>query len=161
MDWPAANIEHYPTRAGSCLDSDSLKCKQVVVRFHDDQRHDWHHFDANRRWSESVDYRHAGIILSDDSIRADNHRPVDGGRWTDSGQAKKTGIPNDPESGELPILWISLQTRGSIALGIVFLMTVKRVLVGSLLVIGVAIMLGIASVLPLLRRERAQPGMTD
>lgn len=46
-----------------------------------------------------------------------------------------------------PLLWISMQTRVAIALGIVFLMTVKPDLAGSLLVMGVAIALGLASAL--------------
>jgi hypothetical protein len=55
-----------------------------------------------------------------------------------------------------PVLWITMQTRVAIALGIVFLMTVKPDLGGSLLTIGVAIVLGLASALPLPGRERAQ-----
>ncbi len=55
-----------------------------------------------------------------------------------------------------PLLRISLQTRISIALGIVFLMTVKPDLPGSLLVSALAVLLGLASALPLARRE--QPG---
>ena len=55
-----------------------------------------------------------------------------------------------------PLLWISIQTRVAIALGIVFLMTVKPDLIGSLLTIGVATILGLASALPILNRERAQ-----
>jgi hypothetical protein len=55
-----------------------------------------------------------------------------------------------------PLLWISIQTRVAIALGIVFLMTVKPDLGGSLLTIGVATVLGLASALPMPRRERVQ-----
>ena len=55
-----------------------------------------------------------------------------------------------------PLLWIALQTRVAIALGIVFLMTVKPDLSGSLLAIVIAAMLGLASALPILRREQAQ-----
>ena len=55
-----------------------------------------------------------------------------------------------------PLLWISIQTRVAIALGIVFLKIAKPDLGGSLITIGIAIVLGAASVLPLLRRERAQ-----
>ena len=54
-----------------------------------------------------------------------------------------------------PLLWISLQTRVALALGIVFLKVAKPDLGGSLLTIGVAIVLGIASALPMPRRERA------
>ena len=60
-----------------------------------------------------------------------------------------------------PLLWISIQTRVAIALGIVFLKTAKPDLGGSLLTIGVAIILGLASALPTPRRERAQEGSTD
>ena len=55
-----------------------------------------------------------------------------------------------------PLLGISIQTRVAIALGIVFLMTVKPDLGGSLLAIGVATGLGLLSALPLLGRNRAQ-----
>jgi hypothetical protein len=54
-----------------------------------------------------------------------------------------------------PILWISIQTRLTIVLGIVFLKIAKPDLGGSLLTIGVAIVLGIASALPIFRPARA------
>jgi hypothetical protein len=54
-----------------------------------------------------------------------------------------------------PILWISIQTRVAIALGIVFLKIARPDLGGALLTIGVAIVLGIASALPMLRPVRA------
>jgi hypothetical protein len=57
-----------------------------------------------------------------------------------------------------PLLWISIQTRVAITLGIVFLKTVKPDLGGSLLTIGVAIIIGLASALPMPRRERARGG---
>jgi hypothetical protein len=60
-----------------------------------------------------------------------------------------------------PLLWISIQTRVSIALGIVFLMTLKPGLGGSLVAIGVAIALGFATALPVYRRERLREGSTD
>ncbi len=60
-----------------------------------------------------------------------------------------------------PLLWISIHTRVAIALGIVFLKTVKPDLGGSLLTVGVAIVLGLASALPVPRRERAQEGSAD
>jgi hypothetical protein len=56
------------------------------------------------------------------------------------------------------LLWISIQTRIAIALGIVLLKTTKPNLSGSLLIIGAAILLGFASTLPLLRRERVGEG---
>jgi hypothetical protein len=43
-----------------------------------------------------------------------------------------------------PMLWVSIQVRVAIALGIVFLMTVKPDFDGSLLTIGVASVLGLA-----------------
>lgn len=55
-----------------------------------------------------------------------------------------------------PLLWMAIQTRLAIAVGIVFLMTVKPGLNGSLLAIGVATLLGLASALPILARERVQ-----
>lgn len=55
-----------------------------------------------------------------------------------------------------PMLTISIQTRVVIALGIVFLMTVKPGLGGSLLTITIAIVLGLASALPISRRARVQ-----
>ena len=54
-----------------------------------------------------------------------------------------------------PILWISIQTRVAIALGIVFLKIAQPALVGSLLTIGLAIVLGIVSALLMLRPVRA------
>jgi hypothetical protein len=54
-----------------------------------------------------------------------------------------------------PLVWISIQTRVAIALGIVFLKVTKPDLGGSLLTIGVAIVLGLASALYLPRRERS------
>ncbi len=55
-----------------------------------------------------------------------------------------------------PLLWVSIQTRVAITLGIVFLKVVKPDLAGSLFTIGVAIVLGLASVLVMPRREQAQ-----
>ncbi len=60
-----------------------------------------------------------------------------------------------------PLLWVSIQTRVAIALGIVLLKTAKPDLGGSLLTIGVAIVLGIASALPMPRRERSQKGAAN
>ncbi len=52
------------------------------------------------------------------------------------------------------LLSISIQTRVAIALGIVFLKTTKPDLIGSLLTIGIAVILGLASTLPISGRER-------
>jgi hypothetical protein len=60
-----------------------------------------------------------------------------------------------------PLLWISIQTRVTIALGIVFLKIAKPDLGGSLLTIGVAMVLGLASALPMPFRERTQAGSAD
>ncbi len=72
--------------------------------------------------------------------------------------------PLSPDLHQLanhPLLWISIQTRVAIALGVVFLMTVKPGWVGSLLTIGVAIVLGLTMSLPMLRRGRAQESPAD
>ena len=76
---------------------------------------------------------------------------------TEKGQVSKTYH----SLASHPLLWISIQTRVAIALGIVFLKTAKPDLGGSLLTIGVAIALGLASALPMPRRERAQEGSAD
>ncbi len=60
-----------------------------------------------------------------------------------------------------PLLWISVQTRIAIALGIVFLKIARPDLGGSLLTIGIAIVLGFVSALPMPRRERAQEEAAD
>lgn len=54
-----------------------------------------------------------------------------------------------------PFLWVSVQTRSAIALGIIFLKIAKPDWVGSLLTIGAAVVLGIVSAL-LISRHRAQ-----
>jgi hypothetical protein len=53
-----------------------------------------------------------------------------------------------------PLLWVAIKLRVAIALGIVFLMTVKPPLLIALLVVGVAAIIGLASALPFLRRVR-------
>jgi hypothetical protein len=60
-----------------------------------------------------------------------------------------------------PILWISNQTRVAIILGLVYLKIAKPDLGGSLLTIGIAIVLGLASALPMPRRARVQEGPAD
>ncbi|HEX6268929.1 MAG TPA: hypothetical protein VFZ43_01725, partial [Anaerolineales bacterium] len=60
-----------------------------------------------------------------------------------------------------PILWISVQTRAAIVLGIILLKFSKPDWGGSLLTIAVALVLGLASALPVLGRERAQVGSAD
>jgi D-alanyl-lipoteichoic acid acyltransferase DltB (MBOAT superfamily) len=60
-----------------------------------------------------------------------------------------------------PVLWLSIQTRSAIVLGIIFLKIVKPDLGGSLLTIGVAIFLGFASALPFPRRQRAGVNSAD
>jgi hypothetical protein len=59
------------------------------------------------------------------------------------------------------LLWFSIQTRVAITLGIIFLKIAKPDLGGSLLTIGVAIILGIASALPMRRPVQAHEGSTD
>jgi hypothetical protein len=60
-----------------------------------------------------------------------------------------------------PFLWISIQARVAIVLGIVFLKIAKPDLGGSLLTIGVALVLGIASALPAARRERTRERLAN
>jgi hypothetical protein len=57
-----------------------------------------------------------------------------------------------------PFLWASIQTRVAIVLGIIFLKIATPDLGGSLLTIGLAIALGIASTLLGLRSARAHEG---
>jgi len=60
-----------------------------------------------------------------------------------------------------PMLWTSVQTMMFAALGMVYLMTVKPGVVGSLVAMAVAFGLGLASVQPILRRPpagRSAPG---
>jgi hypothetical protein len=56
-----------------------------------------------------------------------------------------------------PVLLTALQTIGALLLGMVFLMTTKPDLVGSLIVVGVALLLGLASGV-LVSRTRRTPG---
>ncbi len=60
-----------------------------------------------------------------------------------------------------PLLWVSIQTRVAIALGIIFLKIARPDVGGSLLTIGAAIILGLASALPLLRRVQAQESLAN
>jgi hypothetical protein len=55
-----------------------------------------------------------------------------------------------------PALWIAIHIRVAVALGIVFLMTVKPGLIGSLLTIGIAALLGLVSALPSMNRKQTQ-----
>jgi hypothetical protein len=55
-----------------------------------------------------------------------------------------------------PLLWIAIHVRVAIALGIVYLMTIKPDLGGSLLTIAIATLLGIVVGLPAARRNQAQ-----
>ena len=60
-----------------------------------------------------------------------------------------------------PLLWVSIQTRIALALGIVLLKVVRPDLGGSLLVMGVAIVLGLGSALRMPRREQVQQGLAN
>lgn len=60
-----------------------------------------------------------------------------------------------------PLLWISIQTRVAISLGIVFLMTVKPGVGGSLITIVVSIVMGLASSLPMIRHKYVQERTVD
>jgi len=59
-----------------------------------------------------------------------------------------------------PLLWVSIQTRLAVALGIVFLMTVKPDLNGSLLTIAVAAVLGLVAALPVMVAGRSKQPTT-
>jgi hypothetical protein len=78
------------------------------------------------------------------------------------GQALATGHgPTSPVfQGRVnhPLLWVSIQARAAVTLGIILLKIAKPDLGGSLLIVGVALVLGIASTLPMLGREPAQAG---
>jgi hypothetical protein len=75
------------------------------------------------------------------------------------GQARATGhgpmSPTFQRLADHPLLWVSIQTRVAIAMGIIFLKIAKPDLGGSLLVIGVAIVTGVVSALPMRRRDQA------
>ncbi len=58
-----------------------------------------------------------------------------------------------------PLLWLSIQSRVAIILGITFLMIAKPELTISALTMGIAVVLGLASAIPFLRRERVQHEM--
>lgn len=61
-----------------------------------------------------------------------------------------------------PFLWVSVQTRAAVALGIVFLKIAKPRSVDSLLTLGVAVVLGIVSALLMSRRQaQSQAVSTD
>jgi len=60
-----------------------------------------------------------------------------------------------------PMLWISIQTRVAIVLGIIFLKIAKPDLSGSLLTVAAAIVLGITSALPGLRSVQSHDASTD
>ena len=60
-----------------------------------------------------------------------------------------------------PMLWISIQTRVALILGIIFLKITTPSFGVSLLTIGVAIVLGIASALPTFRMARAHAASAD
>jgi hypothetical protein len=59
---------------------------------------------------------------------------------------------------EHPLLWVAIKLRVAIALGIVYLMTLKPTLIGSLLAIGIAAIIGLVLALPMLgRRAQKEP----
>lgn len=52
-----------------------------------------------------------------------------------------------------PLLWVSIHVRMTVALGIIFIMTTKPSWGGAVITISMAVLLGLASVLPMLRRR--------
>jgi hypothetical protein len=81
------------------------------------------------------------------------------------GRALATGHgPHSPVFQGLvnhPWLWASIQARVAVTLGIILLKIAKPNLGGSLLIVGVALVLGIASARPVRRREPAGAGAAD
>lgn len=63
----------------------------------------------------------------------------------------KPGTPGIQSLANHPLLWISIQVRVAIALGIILLKIAKPDLGGSLLTIGVAILVGITAAYPAFR----------
>ena len=59
-----------------------------------------------------------------------------------------------------PLLWVSIQIRVAVALGIVFLMTFKPDLNGSLVTIAVAAVLGLVAALPAVAAGRSKQPTT-
>ncbi len=55
-----------------------------------------------------------------------------------------------------PLLWFSIQSRVAIVLCITFLMIAKPEFTISVLTLGIAVVLGLASAIPFLRRDRVQ-----
>src|SRR6266498_2063296 len=73
--------------------------------------------------------------------------------------------PRMAETGPLarlpdPLLWVSIQIRLAVALGIVFLMTFKPNLTGSLLAIALAAVLGLIAALPAVAAGRSKQPTT-
>ncbi len=61
-----------------------------------------------------------------------------------------------------PLLWVSIQTRVAIALGIVLLKIAKPDWVGSMLTVGAVVVLGVVSALSMSRRRvQTQTASTD
>ena len=82
---------------------------------------------------------------------------LSGPRLAAIGRALETG-PLAPLPD--PLLWVSIQTRLAVALGIVFLMTFKPNLTGSLLAIALAAVLGLIAALPAVAAGRSKQPTT-
>jgi hypothetical protein len=76
--------------------------------------------------------------------------------------ASGQGILAEELQGQLraPLFVASVRARTAVALGVVFLMTVKPEAAVSLLVVGIALALGIASAVPVLRQRSLRPQST-
>ena len=58
-----------------------------------------------------------------------------------------------------PVLWLSLHAITTVMIGVVWLMTVKPGLIGSLITMAVSILAGVGAAMPSIQRARAQaPG---
>ncbi len=85
---------------------------------------------------------------------------VTGPRMSALGKAVERGSGGDPLSGEtasLPVLWGSLQVRTWTAIGITFLMTVKPGAVGSVVVMVISVLIGLAINSSALSYYRSRP----
>ncbi len=60
-----------------------------------------------------------------------------------------------------PLLWISIQSRVAIVVGLTFLMIAKPELTISLATLVISVIVGLASAIPFLRHEQAQEGLAS
>jgi len=98
-----------------------------------------------------------GVALGAMVLMAVLGAALSGPRLAAIGRAVETG-PLAPLPD--PLLWVSIQIRLAVALGIVFLMTFKPNLTGSLLAIALAAVLGLIAALPAVAAGRSKQPTT-